>query len=160
MAYLGTPCLLADLVTKPSRSLTRQSYDAKERLTGHGYLNGDGFGIGWYSTDARSAGDPTPCVFSSVQPAWNNQNLERLANKIISPLIFAHVRAAYPGIAVNDSNCQVAIQDQDPPVSALTVYLLGPFLYCKAMSKIKDQCCTKFPGVPAASSSLSGLSQV
>eukprot|EP00850_Spirogloea_muscicola_P002699 SM000010S04337 [mRNA] locus=s10:1062363:1070596:- [translate_table: standard] len=106
MAYLGTPCLLADLVTKPSRSLTRQSYDAKERLTGHGYLNGDGFGIGWYSPEARQHGDPTPCMFSSIQPAWNNRNLERLANKIVSPLIFAHVRAAYPGIPVSDSNCQ------------------------------------------------------
>ncbi|GJP84513.1 hypothetical protein CLOP_g14576 [Closterium sp. NIES-67] len=109
MVYLGTPCLLADLVTKPSRSLTRQSYDAKERLTGHGYLNGDGFGIGWYLPEGHgplAIDDPTPCVFSSIQPAWNNGNLERLANKIISPLIFAHVRAAYPGIAVNDSNCQ------------------------------------------------------
>ena len=107
MVYLGTPCLLADLVTKPSRSLTRQSYDAKERLTGHGYLNGDGFGIGWYSPEAQADGDPTPCMFSSIQPAWNNRNLERLANKIMSPLIFAHVRAAYPGIPVSDANCQV-----------------------------------------------------
>ncbi|GBG76731.1 hypothetical protein CBR_g22949 [Chara braunii] len=106
MAYLGSPCLLADLVTKPSRSLTRQSYDAKERLTGHGYLNGDGFGVGWYTPETHSRGDPTPCVFTSIQPAWNNGNLERLAKKIVSPLIFAHVRAAYPGIPVSDSNCQ------------------------------------------------------
>eukprot|EP00898_Chlorokybus_atmophyticus_P006552 jgi/Chlat1/6899/Chrsp52S06578 len=106
MVYLGAPYLLADLVTKPNRSLTRQSYDAKERLTGHGYLNGDGFGIGWFPTESYAHLDPTPCVFVSTQPAWNNENLKRLANKIYAPVIFAHVRAAYPGIPVTEQNCQ------------------------------------------------------
>lgn len=108
MVYLGTPALLADLVTKPSHSLTRQSYNAKERLTAQGHLNGDGFGIGWYPPDAIHQKDAAPCVFTSIQPAWNNHNLERLANTIVSPLIFAHVRAAYPGIPVSDSNCQAS----------------------------------------------------
>lgn len=35
----------------------------------------------------------------------NNENLGRLADKIVSPLIFAHVRAAYPGMPVSDQNC-------------------------------------------------------
>eukprot|EP00899_Mesostigma_viride_P012902 jgi/Mesvir1/21612/Mv04038-RA.1 len=109
MVYLGQPCLLADLVTKPNRSLTRQSYEAKERLTMNGYLNGDGFGIGWYLNIAdasKTKEDQTPCVFTSTYPAWNNVNLARLAKKIIAPVIFAHVRAAYPGIPVSEQNCQ------------------------------------------------------
>ena len=42
----------------------------------------------------------TPCVFTSITPAWNNENLNRLANKLESGLVFAHVRAAYPGESV------------------------------------------------------------
>lgn len=38
----------------------------------------------------------------------NNENLARLALKIISPLLFAHVRAAYPGIPVSEQNCKAA----------------------------------------------------
>ncbi|EFJ51075.1 hypothetical protein VOLCADRAFT_116647, partial [Volvox carteri f. nagariensis] len=72
---------------------------------GHGNLNGDGFGIGWFSTDERRERDPTPCVFTSITPAWNNENLSRLACKIVSPLVFAHVRAAYPGMPVSEQNC-------------------------------------------------------
>jgi hypothetical protein len=35
----------------------------------------------------------------------NNENLARLSRKIISPVIFAHVRAAYPGMPVSEQNC-------------------------------------------------------
>ncbi|PNG99029.1 putative glutamine amidotransferase DUG3, partial [Tetrabaena socialis] len=35
----------------------------------------------------------------------NNENLSRLACKIVSPLVFAHVRAAYPGMPVSEQNC-------------------------------------------------------
>lgn len=35
----------------------------------------------------------------------NNENLARLSSKIISPLVFAHVRAAYPGMPVSEQNC-------------------------------------------------------
>lgn len=37
--------------------------------------------------------------------ARNNDNLGRLSCKIVSPLIFAHVRAAYPGMPVSEQNC-------------------------------------------------------
>ncbi|KAI8342396.1 nucleophile aminohydrolase [Chlamydoabsidia padenii] len=46
----------------------------------------------------------TPCIFTSVTPAWNNTNLVRLAEKIKSPLVFAHVRASTSG-AVTEANC-------------------------------------------------------
>ncbi len=35
----------------------------------------------------------------------NNENLGRLSCKITSPLVFAHVRAAYPGMPVSEQNC-------------------------------------------------------
>lgn len=35
-----------------------------------------------------------PCIFKSISPAWSNANLTRLAEKIRSPLVFAHVRAS------------------------------------------------------------------
>lgn len=105
--------LLADVVLWPDRSIIKQSYDARERKgdpnlpfhLAHGSLNGDGFGIGWFSVEERREKDPTPCVFTSITPAWNNENLARLACKIVSPLIFAHVRAAYPGMPVSEQNC-------------------------------------------------------
>ena len=170
-AYIGENILLADLITKPSRSVIRQSFNSRERQSGPNaacpeqafqapWLNGDGFGIGWYapvlqaqmlgagtrgadgldassgsaatatltavpSVDAgcnelrataqasaasQRAGtglleDVSPCVFTSLTPAWNSQNLDRLAKKVVSPLFFAHVRAAGPGMAVNESCC-------------------------------------------------------
>jgi glutamine amidotransferase len=80
------------------------------------------FGVGWYvEQQARSSANPridmrTPCVFLSITPAWymhlafcivdlrwpvrNNLNLKRLADKVSSSLIFAHVRAASPDMLV------------------------------------------------------------
>lgn len=196
----------ADVVLWPDRSIIKQSYDARERIMdtslpshlAHGNLNGDGFGIGWHN-GSMDPPDPTPCVFTSVTPAWsvvpltlfcvtcsrfpfldivncsfdrgatlfhgysflqpsvcggskgsnmyedalqcygvscrNNDNLGRLASKIVSPIVFAHVRglpflhcifpsnhviiyccskfslfflqvrAAMPGMPVSEQNC-------------------------------------------------------
>lgn len=78
---------------------------ARERVTERGYLNGDGFGLGWYpmglgvSTHMDRV-DGEPCVFTSTGPAWNNINLANIAKSIVSPVVFAHVRAATPGLRV------------------------------------------------------------
>ncbi len=98
VAYTGRPILLSDLVTRSARSLIHQSYRARER---HEPLNGDGFGVGWYAPDI----DPDPCVFTSITPAWSNRNLHNIAEKVRSPLVFAHVRAASPGLRVSEVNC-------------------------------------------------------
>ena len=47
---------------------------------------------------------PEPCIFTSTIPAWNCRNLERLASKTVSPLVFAHVRASTEG-QLSDGNC-------------------------------------------------------
>ena len=88
----------SDLLYRPWNSLIRQSFRAKERPEP---LNGDGFGVGWYAPEVEE----TPCVFTSVTPAWSNENLRRLAPHIASPCFFAHVRAASPGMRVSEENC-------------------------------------------------------
>lgn len=184
--------LVSDLVVRPSHGIIQQSYASRERLTAAGNmppaLNGDGFGIGWYTVqadgdvdgtstagaDARAGaaasggvgrvvgsarcemrrepdsggdGGPAPAkrprvdganaaagagpaaaamtppvvrettaerakrmsrvpgVFTSVVPAWNSDNLQRIADKISSSLVFAHVRAASPGSVIMEPNC-------------------------------------------------------
>lgn len=98
LVYRGREMFLSDLITRSTQSLIRQSYHAREREEP---LNGDGFGVGWYSPEI----DPTPCVFNGVRPAWSDRNLSRLADKIRSTCVFAHVRAASRGTAVSELNC-------------------------------------------------------
>ncbi|PPR05713.1 hypothetical protein CVT26_008954 [Gymnopilus dilepis] len=67
-------------------------------------MNGDGFGVGWYDSVYDEELGSQPCIFTSVTPAWNNVNLTRLAEKIKSPLVFAHVRATTAG-SLSLDNC-------------------------------------------------------
>jgi glutamine amidotransferase len=98
IAYVGNEILLADLVINPENSLIRQSYKSRERSEP---LNGDGFGVGWYTPDLAE----DPCVFKSISPAWSNSNLLSIADHVRSGCFFAHVRAASPGMAVSETNC-------------------------------------------------------
>lgn len=97
LTYAGAPILLADLLYRPVNSLIMQSHHAREREEP---LNGDGFGVGWYTPEI----DPSPCVQRSVTPAWSNRNLQALATKTRAAHLFAHVRAASPGMVVTDVN--------------------------------------------------------
>ncbi|KAG2215681.1 hypothetical protein INT45_000001 [Circinella minor] len=104
LLYKGKqPILLAHLLTNPAHSIINQSFDSRLRIDHRRPLNGDGFGVGWYDSEDQ---DKThkPCIFTSVTPAWSNSNLVRLAEKIKSPLLFAHVRASTSG-AVTEANC-------------------------------------------------------
>jgi glutamine amidotransferase len=98
VVYKGREMFMSDLLTKSEQSLIRQSFKARERKEP---LNGDGFGVGWYTPDV----DATPCVFTSITPAWSNRNLHHLAEKIRSGCFFAHVRAATSGLLVSEVNC-------------------------------------------------------
>jgi predicted glutamine amidotransferase len=95
LAYSGSPLLLEELLLKPAHSLIDQSLHSR---LGAETTNGDGFGVGWYGV-----GD-TPGVFHSVEPAWNDRNLADLARHLVSPLVFAHIRASSGG-AVQQTNC-------------------------------------------------------
>jgi len=106
LVYVGkTKIRMADLLTNPEHSIIKQSFECKERFSSP--LNGDGFGVGWYSDkeNEEEGKREVPCVFLSVTPAWNNLNLRRLAEMIQSPLLFAHVRAATLGLHTSESNC-------------------------------------------------------
>ncbi|KAF9438479.1 hypothetical protein BGZ76_007598 [Entomortierella beljakovae] len=93
LLYKGRqPIQLAHLLTKPERSIINQYFDSREPLDSRRYINGDGFGVGWYESQPDSELDVAPCIFTSVTPAWNNMNLLRLADKIKSPLVFAHIK--------------------------------------------------------------------
>ena len=82
--------------TSRERSLIEQS-----RRSGPdaGIANADGFGLGWYGLS------DTPGLFRSSLPAWGDQNLRELSAQIRSPLFLAHVRAASPGMPVQQTNC-------------------------------------------------------
>ncbi|MEU3317407.1 class II glutamine amidotransferase [Streptomyces sp. NPDC006662] len=97
LAYSGSPLLLDAVLYRPEHSLINQSLQAR---MGVETTNGDGFGVGWYSTD----GGRTPAVFRDTAPAWNNRNLRELAAHVRSPRFFAHVRAS-TGSAVQQTNC-------------------------------------------------------
>lgn len=97
VAYIGKPIMMYDLLFKPKNSLIKQSVKASEMEEP---LNGDGFGIGWYTPEANDM----PGLFVSVRPAWNDRNLKYIAPKIYSDCMFAHVRAATDS-PVNELNC-------------------------------------------------------
>lgn len=97
-AYFGdTEILLDELLSKPKNSLIKQSREAMEGLHG---INADGFGSAWYNFDISNY----PGIFKSTQPAWNDNNLMHLSQKIKSSCFLAHVRASTVG-DVNQNNC-------------------------------------------------------
>lgn len=96
LSYFGAPIGLDELLYRPANSLIHQSYDAREREEP---LNGDGFGVGWYSGSL-----PEPAIYVGVRPAWNDRNLRSMAPHIQSGCFFAHVRAASQG-GVSETNC-------------------------------------------------------
>ena len=95
LAYSGSPVLLEELLLKPKHSLIDQSLHS---TLGAETTNGDGFGLGWYGVGE------TPGVFHSIEPAWNDRNLKDLAKHLVSPLVFAHIRASTGG-AIQQTNC-------------------------------------------------------
>jgi glutamine amidotransferase len=98
VGYKGAPIQIADLLIKSDNSLIVQSINAKESVKP---VNGDGFGVGWYPVH----NDHEPGVFKSIEPAWSNQNLRSISEKIVSRCFFAHVRDATIGMPVTQVNC-------------------------------------------------------
>ncbi|KAI1847199.1 hypothetical protein JX265_011874 [Neoarthrinium moseri] len=103
LVYRGSDeILLSKLILDPTHSILKQSFDSRLRLdTRRGQNNADGFGIGWYTDPKLGA---APCLFTSTIPAWNCTNLQRIASKTASRLVFAHVRATTEG-SLSEDNC-------------------------------------------------------
>ncbi|KAK6461500.1 glucosamine 6-phosphate synthetase [Scheffersomyces coipomensis] len=99
MIYKGRdPMLLSDLLTKPAHSIINQSFDSRLRLDMRNPINGDGFGVGYYTATNK------PCIFKAITPAWNNVNLNNLSMCTESRLVFGHVRASTQGV-LSETNC-------------------------------------------------------
>lgn len=88
---------LSDVLDKPANSLVSQSKAAREGIHG---VNADGFGIAWYNHNI----DNIPGVYKSIQPAWNDANLEHIISKVRSECFLGHVRASTIGNVAFD-NC-------------------------------------------------------
>jgi predicted glutamine amidotransferase len=95
MAYSGDPILAHELLFRPKHSIIDQSLHSRMGAT---TTNGDGFGIGWYGESLE------PSVFKSIEPAWNDRNLQEVTREIRTRLLFAHIRAS-TGTPVQRSNC-------------------------------------------------------
>ncbi len=94
-AYLGPDIPLERIIVLPSHSLLQQSQQANEAKLA---VNGDGFGIAWYSDEKF------PGLYRDVLPAWSDGNLTSLCRMIKSRLFLAHVRASTFG-ETSRSNC-------------------------------------------------------
>ncbi len=97
LAYRGKSITMDELLYQPKNSLIRQSANAHEAEEP---LNGDGFGVGWYTPEIESE----PGLYVSIRPAWNDRNLKYLSKHVKTSTLFAHVRAASEG-EVSESNC-------------------------------------------------------
>jgi predicted glutamine amidotransferase len=95
LAYSGSPVPLETFLLQPDRSLIDQSLHARMGVV---TTNGDGFGVGWYGEGRE------PCLYRSIAPAWNNQNLSELAAHVRSGVFLAHIRAS-TGTAIQQTNC-------------------------------------------------------
>jgi predicted glutamine amidotransferase len=95
MAYTGSPLLIEDLLYTTENSLIVQSLHSR---LGVEPTNGDGFGVGWYDDS------PTPGLYRSTEPAWNDRNLREVAGHVRSSMVLAHVRAS-TGTPVQLTNC-------------------------------------------------------
>lgn len=96
LAWLGAPRTLAALLVDPEHSLLRQSYAPREQA--HGRLNADGFGAGWYA-----GGHRRPARYRRAQPMWTDTSFASLAHVVASGAVLAAVRAASPGMPLEES---------------------------------------------------------
>ena len=96
IAWLGSPRTLADLVLDPAHSLCVQSYAPRRQA--HGNLNGDGWGVGYYSR-----GRAAPARWRASRPMWNDASFASVAPTISSSCVIAAVRSATPGMPIEDS---------------------------------------------------------
>ena len=98
IAYLGKkPIIINQILGKTDNSLINQSRQAQESRH---KVNADGVGMGWYN----HAINEKPALFKSIQPAWNDHNLNYIASKIQSTCFIGHIRASTVG-DVSFFNC-------------------------------------------------------
>lgn len=96
--YKGPAIPISKIVVEPPHSLVRQSYDAREMLSGSS--NADGFGIGWYHLNLSEK----PAIYRNPAPITTDLNVPNMFNSISGEIILAHVRGASDGMPVSWTN--------------------------------------------------------
>ena len=100
LGYLGPAISLNRLLIEPEHSLLVQSY--KPRELDAAVLNGDGYGLGWHSSDLRD----DPFVYQNILPMWNDRNLDDLCRYVQSQNFVVNLRSATAKMPIDLSNCQ------------------------------------------------------
>lgn len=96
VAHIGKEIFLDSVLLEGKNSLIKQSIHCTK---GDPAVNGDGFGLGWYTENKDE-----PAVYRDVMPAWHDPNMLSLCQHIKSTLFFGHIRAATGG-AISRENC-------------------------------------------------------
>ncbi|MBC8043232.1 MAG: class II glutamine amidotransferase [Rhizobacter sp.] len=96
--YTGPAISLRKFIFDPPHNFIEQSRSPKEMVITP--INGDGYGAGWYNLEIH----PEPALLTSEKPFWHDTNLVRISDKILSPHIFMHIRAASPGLGIHHAN--------------------------------------------------------
>jgi glutamine amidotransferase len=99
VGYYGAAIRPEELVYEPEHSLFHHQSRASKLYKGG--LNGDGLGLGWYSS---RDGTHEPGIYRNAAPAWADRNLQQLCHHIEAELFIAHIRAT-TGTAVQQTNC-------------------------------------------------------
>ena len=110
LAYLGPPRTVHELLYEAPHSLHVQSWAPRRQR--HGTVNADGFGVGWYPTEERSAGHPDasekpePLRYRRAMPIWGDASFADAARAISSGCVVAAVRDATVGFGSEESGAQ------------------------------------------------------
>jgi gamma-glutamyl hercynylcysteine S-oxide hydrolase len=96
LAYIGPPVTLEKLLLQPPHSLLHQA--SAPRYQTHGTINRDGFGVGWYDRDLRTE----PARYRTTEPIWSDVSFESISGLVKSKAVLAAVRAASPGMPVEE----------------------------------------------------------
>ncbi|WP_305373066.1 class II glutamine amidotransferase [Photobacterium leiognathi] len=102
LAYHGNAIYLDELIYQPEHSLIHQTLEERKAVN---YVNGDGFGLGWYAEREM------PGRYHEIIPAWADDNLRSLTHHICSHRFMAHVRFS-TGAEVSRANCHPFIYQQ------------------------------------------------
>jgi glutamine amidotransferase len=100
IAYIGPETTLESLLVTPPHSLARQARSPRHQS--YGVDNPDGFGVGWYDRARR----PEPARHRTAKPMWEDASFESFAGLVSSRAVVAAVRAASPGLPIEEASSQ------------------------------------------------------
>jgi gamma-glutamyl hercynylcysteine S-oxide hydrolase len=96
LAYIGPPVTLEAVLLEPPHSLRHQALEPRYQTFGK--MNPDGFGIGWYDRELREE----PARYRTTKPIWKDTTFESIAGLVRSNVVLAAVRAASPGMPIEE----------------------------------------------------------